>query len=277
MQRAFSDEEFKAFVLSSKTLEAAETYRAQLAGWKALDASAAAAVALRYLPAGARLHATIYPSIKPRPNSFVFELTTNPAIFFYMDPATTQPVSENTLAHELHHVGVAAACNPATEKKIATYPRPAAHVLEMVGSFSEGLAMLAAAGGPDVHPHAMSTPEMRAGWDRDVANFDQDLRTVETFFLDVLDRRLTDADIEKRHMDFFGFQGPWYTVGWKMAVTIEKVHGHDAVVASFCDWTQLLSSYNEAAREVHAKGGARLATWSPKLLERLNDRQERQR
>lgn len=45
--------------------------------------------------------------------------------------------------------------------------------------FSEGLAMVAAAGGPDVHPHAKSTPEIRAGWDRDVANFEQDLRKVE--------------------------------------------------------------------------------------------------
>ncbi len=275
LQRAFSDEEFKAFVLSAKTLDAAETYRAQLAGWKTLDARAAAAVALRYLPAGTRLRGRIYPSIKPRENSFVFELTTDPAIFFYMNPAGTQPVSENTLAHELHHVGFAAACNAATEKRIGTYPHAAARVLEMVGSFAEGLAMLAAAGGPGVHPHATSAPEIRAGWDRDVANFDHDLRRVERFFLDVLEGRLTNTEIGKQHMDFFGVQGPWYTVGWKMAVTIEKIHGHDAVVASFCDWTQLLPAYNRAAREEDAKEGVRPATWSPKLMERLDERRER--
>ncbi|HSK09137.1 MAG TPA: DUF5700 domain-containing putative Zn-dependent protease, partial [Vicinamibacterales bacterium] len=268
MNRAFTDEEFKTFVLSEKTLGAAAVYQAQLAKWKTLDAKSAAALALRYLPAGTRLRASIYPSIKPRENSFVFELATDPAIFFFMNPGDPDPVSENTLAHELHHVGLASACDPAVEKTIGKYPERAARVLEMVGSFAEGLAMVAAAGGPDVHPHAGSTPEIRAGWDRDVANFDEDLRKVEAFFLDVLDGRLTDpADIRKRHMDFFGFQGPWYTVGWKMAVTIEKAYGHEAVVESFCNWTTLLETYNGAAREASAKSAARLATWSPRLVD----------
>lgn len=273
LQRTFTDEDFKAFVLSEKTLSSADVYEAQLAKWKTLDARAAAAVALRYLPEGTKLRGRIYPSIKPRENSFVFELTTDPAIFFYMNPAEAQPVSENTLAHELHHVGFASGCDAAAEKKIAAYPERTARVLEVVGSFSEGLAMLAAAGGPDVHPHATSTPEIRAGWDRDVANFDQDLRKVEAFFLDVLEGRLTDtSEIRKRHMDFFGFQGPWYTVGWRMAVTIEKAYGHDALVASFCDWTTLLPTYDRAARGANAKGGAQLATWSARLIEAIGKR-----
>lgn len=272
MGRSFEDEAFKTFVLSEKTLAAADTYAAQLVKWKALDAKAAAALALKYLPAGTALRGSIYPSIKPRENSFVFELATNPAIFFYMNAADPQPVSENVLAHELHHVGTAAACDAPTVKKIGAYPERKRLVARLVGAFSEGLAMVAAAGGPDVHPHAASTAEIKAGWDRDVANFDQDLRKVEAFFLDILEGRLTDqAEIQKRQMAFFGFQGPWYTVGWRMAVTIERAYGHDAVVGSFCDWTRLLQTYNRAATEANAKGGPQLATWSPKLLEAISE------
>jgi hypothetical protein len=40
-----------------------------------------------------------------------------------------------------------------------------------LGAFGEGFAVLAAAGGPAVHPHATGTAEDRARWDEDVANF----------------------------------------------------------------------------------------------------------
>lgn len=267
LNRTFTDDEFRAFVLSEKTLGGVAAYEAQLAAWKALDARAAAAAARVYLPRGARLRGTIYPSIKPRQNSFVFELTTHPAIFFYMNPDERQAVSENTLAHELHHVGFAAACQGGVETKQARYPEATRHVIDMVGSFSEGLAMVAAAGGPDVHPHAGSPSEIRAGWDRDVATFDQDVRKVEALFLDVLEGRLTDeAEIQKRHMDFFGFQGPWYTVGWRMAVTIEQAYGRDAVIDAFCDWTTLPETFNRAAAKARAGGGPPLATWSDKVV-----------
>ena len=51
----------------------------------------------------------------------------------------------------------------------------------MIGAFGEGFAMLAAAGGPDVHPHAVSSPEERARWDKDMLNFNDDLKKVECF------------------------------------------------------------------------------------------------
>ena len=46
----------------------------------------------------------------------------------------------------------------------------------------EGFAMLAAAGGPDIHPHAVSDAKERARWDHDLANFNEDLKKVESFF-----------------------------------------------------------------------------------------------
>ncbi len=32
-------------------------------------------------------------------------------------------------------------------------------------------------------------------------------------------------------MSYFGVQGPWYTVGWQMAVIIEKQLGRERLIA----------------------------------------------
>jgi hypothetical protein len=66
---------------------------------------------------------------------------------------------------------------------------------------------------PDVHPHAVSNQEDRTRWDMDV-----DLKKVEKFLLDVLENKMTDEQIQQTGFSFFGIQGPWYTVGWKMSV-----------------------------------------------------------
>ena len=128
--------------------------------------------------------------------------------------------------------------------------------------------MLAAAGGPAEHPHAFSAADDRARWDRDVANAPADLARVQGFLLDILEGRLTDPDsLRERGMAFFGVQGPWYTVGWLMASTIERVQGRKTLVASLCDPAGLLRRYNEAARRPAA---GRLPRWSDRLVARLN-------
>jgi len=123
--------------------------------------------------------------------------------------------------------------------------------------------MLAAAGGPDVHPHAVSGADERARWDKDIANFDDDLKKVEQFFLDVLGNKLTEDQIEKTAYSFFGVQGPWYTVGWKMSVVIEKTFGRARLIESFCDQRKLLATYNEAAAKQN------LPLWSKSILDAL--------
>lgn len=56
-----------------------------------------------------------------------------------------------------------------------------------------------------------------------MANFNRDLGTLEAFFWDVILRRLATPDtVQQVASTFFGVQGPWYTVGWKMAVVIER-------------------------------------------------------
>jgi hypothetical protein len=265
MGRSFEDSAFRAFVASDSLLARRTDLARTLAAWEAADPSAAAARALAYLPAGARIHATIYPVIKPRDNSFVFEVDTDPAIFLYLDPTRSAAQFENTLAHELHHIGYGTVCKGVT-------PRDSLQALAVrwMGAFGEGMAMLAAAGGPDVHPHAVSPRADRARWDRDMQKLPADVRSLEGFFGDVLEGRITGGAVTERAMGFFGVQGPWYTVGWAMASSIERAFGRNRLLSVLCDPRQLLRTYNQAATSLDPSGG-KLPRWSDAFLARLRD------
>jgi len=267
MQRSFEDADFRTFVLSDQLAERAQALEETLSKWKHADISRAARAALAYLPKEAVIKAKIYPVIKPRENTFVFDLTNDPAIFFYIDPKMTREQFENTLAHELHHIGYAGSCpaKPAADE-ISKLPSHVQSTLTWIGAFGEGFAMLAAAGGPDIHPHAVSRVEERTRWEGDVANFNEDLKKLEKFLLDVIEKRLTGDEISKAGYSFFGIQGPWYTVGWKMAVLIEKTYGREKLIESMCDQRKLLSTYNEAARQHNRKSREQLAVWSDSLI-----------
>jgi Putative zinc dependent peptidase (DUF5700) len=67
-------------------------------------------------------------------------------------------------------------------------------------------------------------------------------------------------------MAFFGVQGPWYTLGWLMAATVERDAGRAALVGLLCDPVKLLATYNAAARREER---ARMPVWSDALLARL--------
>jgi Putative zinc dependent peptidase (DUF5700) len=268
MQRSFADEDFKAFVLSDKLTANAAALSQTLEQWRQASTDAAAARALAYLPKEAHIRAKIYPVIKPHENSFVFEVNTDPAIFLYLDPAKTKEQFENTLAHELHHIGYGSSC-PAKQvsNEISKQPENIQQLINWIGAFGEGFAMLAAAGGPDIHPHKYSKPEDRARWDRDMVNFNDDLKKVERFFLDILDNKLSEDERQKTGMSFFGIQGPWYTVGWKMSVTIEKTFGRAKVIECICDQRKLLPTYNQAAAKYNRTAREPLAPWSPSIIE----------
>ena len=244
MGRRFSDSVFAAFLLADSTVARAEALARTVAAWKKADLTAAGGRALAYLPAGARIRAKVYLTIKPWTNSFVFETATDPAIFLYVDPKVSAAKFENTVAHELHHIGDAGACTADEDTTLA----PEARTARMwTSAFGEGVAMLAAAGGPDVHPHAVSDSVERAQWDRSMERFEKDIREVEAFFLDVLEHRVSDPDsVRSRAMKFFGVQGPWYTVGYRMAVTVERARGRDALLSVLCDPPKLLEAYNAA-------------------------------
>lgn len=267
LKRSFEDTDFRTFVLSGQLAERAQSLEVTLARWRRADITRAARLALAYLPKEAHIRTKIYPVIKPRENSFVFDVKNDPAIFLYLDPTVSREKFENTLAHELHHIGYGSSCpSKQVSDEIAKLPPNVRTVITLIGAFGEGFAMLAAAGGPDIHPHAVSNPDERARWDRDVANFNDDLKKVEKFFIDILENRLTDDEIQKTASSFFGIQGPWYTVGWKMSVLIEKTYGRTKLIECICDQRKLLSTYNKIVAKHSRKSREPLALWSTSIV-----------
>ncbi len=263
MGREFEDSAFRTFLRSDTLLRRAPALHRTLREWREARFDEAAGRALAYLPEGTRLRARVYLLIKPRTNSFVFEPDTDPAVMLYLDPARTRAQLENTVAHELHHIGYAGGCSSSD----APADSAVSAAQRWVSAFGEGVAMLAAAGGPEMHPHAMSPADERARWDRDVAGAAADLRRVEAFLLDVLDRRIDADSATRAGMSFFGVQGPWYTLGWVMAATVERDGGRPALVGRLCDPAALLAAYNDAVGR--AREGPRLPRWSETLLARL--------
>jgi hypothetical protein len=259
MKRDFSDEAFRDFVMSDALMARRNELHRVVNDWLHADLGHAAGLALAYLPKNAPIRATIYPVIKPASNSFVFE---GNAIFKYVSNETGARF-ENVVAHELHHIGFNAACGAKVSEGL---PEDARAVSTWLGAFGEGMATLAAAGGPGHDAEATNTREIREEWARGLAGYDADFRRVEQFFLDVADEKITGDAIDARAFGFFGGVGPWYSVGYVMAVTIERELGRKALIEAFCEPRQLLVTYNRAV----TKSGRNLPAWSPRLIDLLS-------
>lgn len=269
LSRPFEDSAFKDFVLSENLFARRESLAETLTRWKQASINRSAELALAYLPPTAQIRATIYPVIKPRENSFVFDIPDNPAIFLFLDPTVGEEKFENTVAHELHHIGYGSGCPArATGAKIKKLPENTQKVLKWIGAFGEGFAMLAAAGGPDIHPHRFSLPEDRARWDKDAANFNADRKTVEKFFLDLAGGKLSDKEENETARSFYGIQGAWYTVGWQMSVVIEKTFGRKKLIECVCDQRKLLKTFNKAIKKYNRRNNRQLAPWSKELVKK---------
>ena len=276
MGRRFAQDDFKKFVLSAELSASATQLRHTLDAWKQTDLVASSRRVLAYLPEQSVIRATIYPVIKPGRNSFVFETQSNPAIFLYLDPEESAAKFENTVAHELHHIGYSSveSLAEAGQKDVPPNAKPAA---EWMGAFGEGFAMLAAAGSPDADPHAASSPKEHARWDHDLAKFNQDLASLQQFFLDVIDQKLVSKDkIDEKAYSFFGdAQGAWYTVGYKMSVLVEKHFGRKVLIECMLDPRQLLARYNQAAEELNRSANEKLPLWSAELMQKIGTQPSR--
>lgn len=192
----------------------------------------------------------------------------------YVNPDRSRSELWNTLAHELHHVGSASCAEPEDAGSLGDGARTA---LDWLGGFGEGMAVLAAAGSPDVHPHADREREEWVVWERDVARFARDLERLDAFFLDLVEGRLADEEeIRERGFEFIVSegvpQGPFYTVGWKMAAVVEKAEGRETLVRAVCDPRILLAAYDRVAGEHALEDGSGWPRWSPELLEALGAR-----
>lgn len=267
LHRDFTDDDFKKFVLSEDLLGKRTSLRETLEGWKRADLVASAQRVLTYLPEQAVIKAKVFPVIKPMTNSFVFDNQTDPTIFLYLDPEESTAQFENIVAHELHHIGYSSveSLAEARQKDLPANVKPA---VDWMGAFGEGFAMLAAAGGPDVDPQATSSSKDQARWNHDMANFNEDLESLQEFFLDVINGNLaTKEKIDEKAFTFFGAQGPWYTVGYKMSVIVEKRYGRKVLINCMLDPRELLARYNVAADEInHRDPKQHLALWSAELM-----------
>ena len=275
MHREFTDDDFKKFLLSDDVLKQRTALTRTVRNWKQADLRAAATRVLQYLPAESMIRAKVFPLIKPLHNSFVFDMDTDPAIFLYIDPSESPASFETTVAHEMHHIGLSS-IDKQYEQKVASLPPAGNRVAGWMGAFGEGEAMLAAAGGPDIDPVATASQEEKDNWARGKREFNEDLGKVSGFFLQVLDGRLQGDAIDQKASEFFGLQGPWYTVGYKMAVIVETRYGRAALIDCMRDPRLLLVRYNAAAKELNQAaqqssvggGTSPLALWPREILEK---------
>lgn len=266
-KRPFSDDDFRKFVTSPQLVAKTNDLQRTLGAWSGEDLTQMESRARAYLPAGAALRATIYPLIKPKTNSFVYQLDTNPAVMLYVDPTITGDQFSNTVSHELLHVGDAENCPPrnaaAQEKSYSTAQKA---YLDWLSAFGEGWAVLAAAGGPGRNPHWEDSARERAVWDAQMATYDTDFQNLAAFFTQIADGTLTGNAIANTGFTFFGVdQGPWYTVGYKMDTTIEREFGRSRLIASLCDKRDYFATYNRAAQQENGKG-AHLPLWPDNLV-----------
>jgi hypothetical protein len=82
----------------------------------------------------------------------------------------------------------------------------------------------------------------------------------------VLEKKVTGDEMQKEGFAFFGTQGPWYTVGWRMVALIEETYGRKRLIEVMCDQRLLLSTYNEAAAAYNRTANEPLATWSASVV-----------
>lgn len=271
MGRAFEDAAFRDFLTSPDQVTRVRDLRAALTQWHAMSVEAVAERAFAYLPLNATIRATVYITIKPRTNSFVFGIPDDPAIFLYLNPAQSVAKTQNTVAHELHHIGFGTTCPPPEQAARNESLSPAeARLRVWMGAYGEGFAMLAAGGGLERHPHADSLAEERARWDRDIGGVAQQMADQAAFFARVVSGELTEIEaIDAQGATYFGEQGPWYTVGYTMASTIERAYGRERLIDTMCLQAPLLATYNEAARLLNARDVANLPLWDQALAERI--------
>jgi len=264
MHRPLSDDDFKRFVA---TLDAhRQELRNTLTSWSQANLTVIAQRPLAYLPAEAKLRAAVYPAIKPQTNSFVFQASTDAAIFLYLGPEESRAQFENKVAHELHHIGIAT-FDEEYEQRIQSLPENVREAARWMGALGEGVAVLAAAGSPCDPPLAVYPEQDQCAWRVQMDRAAADLDELNNFFLDIIHGDVRNEAIEHEASTFFGYRGPWYTVGYLMATTIEKQLGRPALVSTLRDPRVFVAKYNEAAISRKNQGRVELPLFRKEVLD----------
>jgi hypothetical protein len=271
LDRGYSEGSFREWAESDEALDDIDGRRRTLTNWTKIDVQLAGEKAMRYLPPDASLQATIYPIVRKQMNSFVWDLSGDPAIFLAVGDDVSAEEMANTLAHELHHVGLAGVC---ADKRSDEKDARLVAAQGWLSGFGEGLAVLAAAGGPSGATHARDQDELLIAWHNRVDSVEADMRTIESFLMGVRDGSIDEEEAQKRGMAFINSenipQGPFYTLGWFMAVSVEKELGRASVIESTCDHRKLISNYQRSATVANTRDSSQVfPLWSEAFLEAL--------
>jgi Putative zinc dependent peptidase (DUF5700) len=92
------------------------------------------------------------------------------------------------------------------------------------------------------------------------------LEDLNQFFIDTIHGDLRNDAVAHEGCTFFSYRGPWYTVGYMMATTMEKQLGRAALIETLKDACQFVVRYNEAANALHEKGEKKAPFFSAELL-----------
>lgn len=269
IHRGLSDQDFKKFVLSDSLSTSYDSLSRTLAELRAWNSRNALHNALAYLPAGTTITANVHLLIAPPPSAYVSRgLNGTPAVVVNLQSDRSAAKIENLIAHELFHIGYSAILKSITRDIAVDTSLPSNYlsVILEIASLSEGMATLAAAGAPDNHPHHASTPEGRKRWDVNMQSFDSHFNAIDRFFLDMIGGGLTQDEIVEMDSSFHGYLGPWYTVGWKVSVTIEKALGRTTLIECIKDPRKLPAAYNQAAVLTNRSDKTSLPLFSKQLI-----------
>ncbi len=271
MGNKFSKNDFKSFLHNKNQVNSYENFKKSRKLLKDLELNKLLSITKKYLPKGAKFDTTIIPVIKPQDNSFVHEINDELVLFIYLEPGISRAKLENKLIHELHHVGFDDIYSP---EKYNYLLQQAQQVIEWTNAFGEGFAMLAAAGGPNNHPNYFDE-ELEQKWDSNIERFNEDFDLIEEFFVKILKKEFfNEKELYKRGYELMmnnGGQGSWYTVGWKIAVVVEKINGKEVLLDCMLDLTKLYPIYNKAVKKYNKKFNENLKSWSDIIINSLKE------
>ncbi len=202
----------------------------------------AAALARRWLPAGAALETTVFVLLDGMSSGFVYQ----GQVAFDLLQMRGAGRFLKVLAHELHHIGVDGLWQGQIED--AALPPAQRMALEFVGLLlGEGSATCLISGPPE-------EPEGVEQWREHMRELDRLFARAEDLVRRTLSGQLDEAAFQAEVPGFLqGYMGEAYAVGYVLVERIRQALGDEAVLACLREPQRTLAVYNQAAARI---GGA---------------------
>lgn len=266
MNEGIKKSEFKGYIIDKIASDGYLPYEKSLDKLNKLDLDEIIESTKDYLPDNTNLDTDIIPVIKPQKNSFIHKINDKLVLFLYLEPDIIKEKMENKLIHELHHIGFDYVYQNSDYSYLL---KPAQKVIEWTNAFGEGFAMLAAAQGLENHPNKFDE-DLKSKWDKNMENYNKDFHKIQNFLLTILEGHFADErKLYNRGFQLMtnnGGQGSWYTVGYKIAVVIEKTASRDLLIKCMQDLTQLYCHYNRLVKQYNKKQNKNLHKWDQKII-----------